>query len=382
MARGAAILSLALVLGLLGAATDAEEAAPAWEPARTWALLIGVLEWESPSLSPFPKPGRVDRALEAALLARGVPRAQLRFLEDREATVAACLGELERIAGEAGAGSTLILYFAGHGGLEGDISTWLPFDYDPADDAATALSAATVARVLREGWKGERLLLWADCCHSGGIASIVDGYAASTTVRAAALPSSLACNESTGEWTFTESLVAALRGDPAADLDADGAVTLEETEAYVRREMRHRAAQLTEARRSASFEPGFVLARVPPEQRRARAPGPWQLGDYAEAFWKERWWRARILETGEAKARVRYLGYDAAWDEWKAHDQLRAPQPIESRAMERVEILWKGRWWPGVVREVREDWALVHYDGYGAAWDEWVTHKRLRPPSK
>ena len=70
-----------LALGLVGAVgirpATAEPAAATWDPAKTWAVLIGVLEWDDPSLASFPKEGRVDRVLERTLLARGVPRAQV-----------------------------------------------------------------------------------------------------------------------------------------------------------------------------------------------------------------------------------------------------------------------------------------------------------------
>ncbi|HLV19905.1 MAG TPA: agenet domain-containing protein [Polyangiaceae bacterium] len=49
---------------------------------------------------------------------------------------------------------------------------------------------------------------------------------------------------------------------------------------------------------------------------------------------------------------------------------------------ERVAIEWGGCWWPGrVVRQVRPDVWLVHYDGWDGRWDEEVDRSRLRHPS-
>ena len=39
---------------------------------------------------------------------------------------------------------------------------------------------------------------------------------------------------------------------------------------------------------------------------------------------------------------------------------------------------WGGRWYPAHVLEVDGDRYKIHYDGYTAIWDEWVTPARMR----
>ena len=43
-----------------------------------------------------------------------------------------------------------------------------------------------------------------------------------------------------------------------------------------------------------------------------------------------------------------------------------------------VSILWGNQWWSGVVRARANGRFLVHYTGWGNAWDEWVGPERLR----
>ncbi len=360
-----------------GARVEGAEAA-AWEPSKTWALLIGVLEWETPSLTTFPKPGRVDRILEAALYERGVPRDHVTFLEDRAATLARCREALRATAETAGAGSTLVLYYAGHGLRIGDKTFFAPYDVDPKDVARTGLGHDEIARVLATTWKGARLLLMADSCESGGLGAVVPTFAGAGA-KAASLTSAMETHVSTGSWTFTASIVRILSGDGVPDLDGDGSITFDEADRFVHREMRWRESQWTSARRSQAFEPGFVLATVKPGAAIRRVPGSRPIGDYAEVEWHGRWWRGQVLDVDDAgRTRVRYLGYDASDDEWVEPSRLRDLPPTSLRPGTRVEVASSGTWWPAVVRDTHAEFALVRYDGYVAAWDEWVAAHRLR----
>lgn len=44
----------------------------------------------------------------------------------------------------------------------------------------------------------------------------------------------------------------------------------------------------------------------------------------------------------------------------------------------KVQVLWGAKWWPATVLQVKDDKYLIHYDGWGSSWDEWVTTDRMR----
>jgi hypothetical protein len=380
------LVALSFVFVLLGGVAAplplalAEEALVAWEPARTHAVFAGVLEWRDPNLAGFPKKGRQDRALEKALVANGVPARNIVFLEDKEATKGAVLKALREVAGRAGEGSTLVFYFAGHGAQEGGEIYFTPYDTDTGRMKATALAMAEIAQVLEEQFEGSRILLLADCCYSGGLARVVGRYARSTTQSAACLTSATASNISTGNWTFTESIVAAMAGDGRIDADRDGAITFGETDAYVAREMRFKEAQLTRAALTNRFGRETVIRKVAPDREAPKPASSWRVGDYAEVEWQKDWFRAQIIDQRPGEWKVHYMGYASSDDEWVKIGRLRHPQGLTLKGGDKVEVEWQKKWWPAKVLEVETDFALIHYDNYGSEWDEWVTAKRIRKP--
>jgi hypothetical protein len=208
--RGVALALLGFVLAATGAGSVrralAAEPAATWDPATTWALLVGVLEWKNPGLGSFPQGGRVDRVLEKTLLARGVPKDHVTFLEDRTATLDACRTSLVKLADAVPVGGTLLVYYAGHGVRSKGRTWFMPYDVDVADPASTGWAVDEWADVLRERTKGRTALLFADCCHSGALGPVVERLGAAGG-PAACLSSAGAASQSTGRWTFTESLV-------------------------------------------------------------------------------------------------------------------------------------------------------------------------------
>lgn len=43
-----------------------------------------------------------------------------------------------------------------------------------------------------------------------------------------------------------------------------------------------------------------------------------------------------------------------------------------------AEVLWKGNWYPAVVKRAQSNRCYIHYNGYGNNWDEWVGADRIR----
>lgn len=363
---------LLVLLVTLVLAGPAAARAPGWDPARTWVFAVGLLEWEdSDSFPGFPKEDRRDRQLVKLFRDAGVPADRIVYLEDRAATAARVRSELDALLARTRPGDLLVFYYAGHGYRSEEDGTFYMTPWDTRDDA-TAWSFDSVLEALDRSFRGDRVLAAADCCYSGSLRAL--------TARRRGRPgfgtlsSSLSRVPSTGNWTFTDALLSGLRGEPAVDADADGAITFDEVGRYMRDEMAFAEDQRGMYGTTPGFAPDTVLALT----RRPLRP---REGEHVEVRDSGRWWKARVLEEKDGRLHVRWVGLEGYPDEWVAPDRVRPVEAPRAYAVgSAVEVEWEGDWWPAVVRGVAEDGLHhVHYEGFDDSWDEWVTAKRMRP---
>lgn len=105
-----------------------------------------------------------------------------------------------------------------------------------------------------------------------------------------------------------------------------------------------------------------------------------------EVLWGGSWWRAEVLERRAGLIKIHYTGWGAEWDEWITPARLRqvaVHAPLKAgKTGQQVDIEWHGSWWDGQIIDVRSGLYKVHYSGWGNEWDEWVEPNRLRVRSK
>lgn len=365
-----AVTLLVLITGLIGRAQAAPTKADPWNPGRTWVFVVGVLEWkDSETWASFPKTDRRDVQLEKLLERRGVPRDHIVALHDRAATRPAVVKAWHDLLARTMPGDELIVYFCGHGDKTEDGAGWF-VTFDAGDSTkATTWSMKSVVTDVQTRFKGRRALLLADCCYSGTMAE--NARDTRGEVAVAALTSSSSSIPSTGAWTFTESVIAGFSGDPSADLDRDGAITLDEMARYTFGEMRFADGQ----RAAFSTTPGYGTGEAMAATAGAAKP---RQGEHVEVKAEGEWWKARILDSGRQGLRVHYYGYEASDDEWVPPGRIRTVQMKTFPVGAAVQVKWKKDWYPATVLKVQDGLHLVHYDGYADTWNEWVDAKRIK----
>lgn len=404
---------------------SASHADEAWQPGKTHAVIAGVLEWQGGGLASFSKSGRKDAELARVLTDRGVPQANVRLLLDGAATKKGITASLREAFRKAGPGDTLIFYYAGHGVRKGASLFFANADIDSSTDEltrSTGLSLDALAELFARECRAGTVILMADCCYSGGLTVIRDRLTRKGSA-AIVLASASASNISTGSWTFSQTMIDALRGDPLADRDGDGKIILSEIGREVTDAMKYRERQRScvaydgaaantifskssgpPGASSGKFRTGaYVLAKKEGRFAPARIVGA-AGGGYRCAFysyntrtvqtvgtpeikelrfktyakgkevtvsWGGAVYPARILKVEDDFHWVSYTGWSDDWNEWVMEDRI-------SEGGSAVQVEYQGTWYPAVILEEKNGRYKVRYLGYDSSWDEWVDNSRLK----
>lgn len=370
--------ALACVLALAFAASlAAAPIAPGIDPARTYALVVGVLEWQrKEDWDSFDNTFRRDAMLVEHLRSRGVPAAQLTYLQDKEATLARIRTSLADLTSRARAGDTLLVYYCGHGFLEAGEGYFA--NYDIGARRPTYWGMSELVDTIQDKFQGARCILIADCCHSGRLVETVERHKP-TRIEYGVFTSVTAADTSTGNWTFSQSVYDALTGSPLVDRNRDGAITCAELIEYAAEEMTVFEGQRSQCGLIGGFSPDTVLStarftKVPPH-----------YGERVKVYDAEEWWSGRIIDFKNNKALVRWvkIGWDTQEsDEWYPYPACKPLKLVQYPVGKRIQIKWKRKWYPGKVLKVEGSKHLVRYDGWDASYNEWVSPGRIRIPRK
>lgn len=404
--------------------------------ASTYAVIIGVLNWQSPTLAGFSDRNRKDRELYEVLLERGVPAENMELLLDEQATRTRMWEALERTVTRAQSGSTLLFYYAGHGVRGGDGTIYFAnYDMGPRAERS-GFSIDALGDLLKRAFRGERVVLMADCCYSGGLTRVAHALE-QAGIPASVLTSAEASNLSTANWTFTQTIIDGLRGDRLCDRDSDGTITLHELSREVADAMKYRERQRH------GYAPGSVATHWPLSRARTRGPqfqpetNDIYIGKYVSAktkrgweparvrriegdnvhvqlyrysdkkdirssrqqlqslsfrrypvgsdilvYWGGKLWDAHVTSVDGDFHRITYPGWPSYWDEWVMSDRIadtNSAETLDFREGDAIQVEWRGAWYPALVVKIRGNRALIHYDEHDDSWDEWVTRHRMRP---
>jgi len=357
---------LCLIL-LLTAFSRAAAQEASWEPQRTWVFAVGALKFDRKTTFSFPNKDRADVKLLDVWKKRGVPESQIVFIKNEEATKAGIEARLTPFAQQPKAADTLIFYYTGHGGRDMNSPT-RAVSFSTYDTRST-WTVNSIVETIERHFRGKQVLYFADCCHSGALADRISRG----RQRAAALCSAHVTSTSTGNWTFTETLVRVFGGDGISDADRNGSITFTEGSAFVCREMVAFEDQLTARGLAGGFPAGFQLSpatTIPPAGAR--------VGQVVEVKTQNKWWTARIIAEEGERVKVTYPGWGEDWDEWAAPNRVRPVQKEAIAKGTRVRVEWNGQWFDARIVEVVDGIHRVHYEGYPDSDDEFVSRGRIQ----
>ncbi|MBI3825965.1 MAG: SUMF1/EgtB/PvdO family nonheme iron enzyme [Candidatus Rokubacteria bacterium] len=140
--------------------------------AESWAVIIGINDYQNAKVPKLRYAVNDARAVEAALLAQGFRRDRIVTLLDARATkktIEEVLGD--DLRSKVGADDRVLIFFAGHGKTDRRVSGeeegyLIPADGDPGKLFSTAISMADLGR-LSDRIPAKHILYIMDACYSG-----------------------------------------------------------------------------------------------------------------------------------------------------------------------------------------------------------------------
>jgi hypothetical protein len=345
-----------------------------WQPEKTWLFAVGVLQWQHGDVwpgMPGAKTNRRDAELVEHFRSRGVPGKQIVYLQDREATRKRIQHALTEHLARTRSGDLLIFYYTGHGSRNHETHKACFANYDAAS-SESAWQVSEIFDAIEQGFRGDRALLIADCCFSGALVDVARQR--ESKIAYGCLCSSFSHNTSTGNWTFTESLLKGWRGDPGVDLDGDGAIEWQEMGRSAELDMAFIERQKSMFQATHGFDPRMKLVA-------ANGPRRPRLGERLEAKWKGAWYRAQVIDVRGEQLKIHYAGDADSWDEWVGPERIRPFRPRQFDIGQQVDVKWDAdkKWYPAAVIRPWYGLHLVGYDGYPPEWNEWVGPDSIRP---
>jgi len=342
--------------------------------ANAYAVIIGIGKYKDPTI-PVLKYTHADASDLYDLLINprkiGIQKENIKLLLNEEAT----LQNIKSTVGtwllrKADEDSTVIIFFSGHGGVEPDPSGsqakyLLPWDAWRDDLYATAISSRDFEGLLQR-IKSNRLVMFLDACHSGGVISregtkdVVTVESLCADLAAGSGRAIIAASQGSqqsfeddklGHGIFAHHLLEALKGK--ADTDRDGKATLTETFNYLGREVPKTAWELAGAVQEplmrSDLTTDIVLAidldRLE-EIRKEKEQAEQEVKTREDKGKLLRWWSEHKLSTEQYDKALRvYESDDAILDEQDisikelTHELLAGKLGIENYVFSVNEIL-------------------------------------------
>jgi tetratricopeptide (TPR) repeat protein len=264
-------------------------AAPTAIP-RGYALIVGVASYKNlPAKSQLEFPERDADAIYSILISPeggNFHAENVHRLTGTQATLANIKRELEVwLPSVAQPEDRVIIYFAGHGFIQGGKAYLAPYDLDPNNIANSGYPMDTLGNVAGSRIKAKWKVLLTDSCHSGAIAPDADArlYNQSLLDLSKSMFSLTASRDRErsfessswggGHGIFTYYVVKGLEGE--ADENNDGLVTADELADYVRSNVREATmGQQNPTSDRGSFDPNMLLSFLPAGLRLGNAPAP------------------------------------------------------------------------------------------------------------
>ena len=340
-----------------------------WQPQKTRVFVVSMTEFKGGVAAPWGSKGRLDEPWLECLKEKGVPASQIEFLTDAGADSDSVRKHLDDFLARSKPDELLIFYFGSHGSYNAKTNTYSYVTYDGHLPFQFAFDS------IEHNFKGSKVLMFSDCCYSGGIVEIVRER--NTPIQYACLSSAYSHNVAYSGWRFLDCILRGFSGASVVDLNADGHIGLDELALFSEKHMAFVAEGKPMFATTNGFDPHMILSEVTTPKKNS------QIGEYVEDFRSNSWHKSEITDTKPGFVRVHETNQGATFDDWLDKSQIRPfkYQEFAPGAHVMVKGSSSAQWYPATVQKGFESLYLCHYEGWSAAYDEYVGPSRIKAAS-
>jgi hypothetical protein len=333
-----------------------------FEPQNTYVFIVGVLKWQDKNLVSFSNKNRKDAALAKILKKIGVLEENCVVLLDEQATLVEMKEKLTELTQKAPQNSAFWFYYAGHGNKNEKGETYFHnFDANLKDEK-TSFNIHTLTQILNTNFKGNTVWLTADCCHSGGLAKEAELMKAENVI---ALTSATSSNSSTNNWTFTQTLLDVLAGNPLADKQKKGFISLQDLNTEIAEAMLFREKQLNGyfLKGMKNLDKNFIIVN---SQKKIinNISSSFKLGDYVQAYHDNGWEAVRILGKSGNIYKCELYFYSDKKVHTFTEKQLKPFYFVNYPVEQEIEVEWNEKYYPAKILEVKNGFHYITYTDY------------------
>lgn len=340
---------------------------------KTYAVIVGALEWTDEHLPSFEHKNRKDEELYELLKTTGVENENIVYLKDQETTLKNIKDNMKTILQKTVSGSHFIFYYAGHGMHHKGKYYFANYDIVTTNPSETGLDLDIITNLIADNFKGERVTLWADCCYSGGLAITAETLS-KKGFKTCALTSATATNTSTGNWTYSQTIIDCLRGFAIYDRDNGGSISMNEMAAEVKDAMKFRERQLNTYAIFNLDADKTVISYVTGKMNKSDA----EIGSYVFAIYSNKWEVARVTGKTNGEYDCEFYFYSDKESKTLTSDKVRKPYFVAHKIGESVKIESEGKWYDASILKTDGDFYYITYKDYDKSYDEWVLYDRIR----
>lgn len=347
-----------------------------FEPKNTYVFIVGVLKWQDKQcLASFSDVHRKDWELKDQLVKMGVPAANIAALTDDKADLASMKKGFETLSAKCTAGSTFIFYYAGHGIKKEKEFYFANYDIKCDQCRKTGFGLSYLSTDLLAMNKAGTIMLWADCCYSGAL--LTQGEKIKAAGRnCIVFSSATASNTSTGNWTFTQTLLDCFRNEKINDEGKDGKITTKDIRISLDNAMKYREHQMGGYYSSFTSEYEFVAATGKKPMSLPSA-STYAIGSYAYGKYEGNWKPVRIVAANGNKFTARFYFYSDYKDLELGAADLKPVYFAKHNVNDKVKVVWEGKKYAATILKAVNDFYYIKYDEDDDSYNEWVMYDRI-----